>query len=266
MKWTTKIAVLLAIACWLVLISWVAVLTSDSRLDSERNIPALPYAIGLAIILFLFGTFLIICKKRLAFISICFICLATIMCSFWIGSIFAYRYTDVKFFSWKIINKEKYLQEIRFWVVSSRGGMRLEYEVNFYSGNAMDGLNWKDYPIINWGQSPAKDSQYPYVPIYNKKMPPPKPIPQCCGFDSCWVEASVPPVFGYWNRRARYALTVPTWFPIVLCTIVPFFWLRRLLRERHRVRHNLCLICGYDLRESQDQCPECGTAIVGKKR
>jgi hypothetical protein len=37
---------------------------------------------------------------------------------------------------------------------------------------------------------------------------------------------------------------------------------RAALVRRHRSRHNLCLTCSYDLRASNERCPECGTAVA----
>ena len=36
-------------------------------------------------------------------------------------------------------------------------------------------------------------------------------------------------------------------------------------RRAYRLRHNLCLNCGYDLRVHKpgDKCPECGTSFAG---
>jgi Zn ribbon nucleic-acid-binding protein len=76
-----------------------------------------------------------------------------------------------------------------------------------------------------------------------------------------------------WPRRTplpaiehhRY-LRVPLWFVALLGAVLPASRLGRLLRwwKRHRLAHNLCPSCGYDLRASRDRCPECGTATAAK--
>jgi predicted amidophosphoribosyltransferase len=35
----------------------------------------------------------------------------------------------------------------------------------------------------------------------------------------------------------------------------------RRQQRQHRLAHGLCVSCGYDLRESQSRCPECGRPI-----
>ncbi len=54
---------------------------------------------------------------------------------------------------------------------------------------------------------------------------------------------------------------IPAWFVALIAVPLPIVWVRSRLRNWRRQRAGLCLTCGYDLRASQDRCPECGTAI-----
>jgi predicted amidophosphoribosyltransferase len=44
----------------------------------------------------------------------------------------------------------------------------------------------------------------------------------------------------------------------VIIVLVVAVVLPRALRDENRLEKNLCMHCGYDLRQSPDRCPECG--------
>ncbi len=58
-------------------------------------------------------------------------------------------------------------------------------------------------------------------------------------------------------------LRVPYWLPTLLTGLPPAVWLVHRLRKMRRAREGRCLHCGYDLRASPEQCPECG-AVPGQ--
>lgn len=62
----------------------------------------------------------------------------------------------------------------------------------------------------------------------------------------------------HWQRSA------PLWLFVLLCAILPAWWLLIFLRARKRaarIRSGQCPNCGYDLRASAERCPECGMPI-----
>jgi hypothetical protein len=99
---------------------------------------------------------------------------------------------------------------------------------------------WRTYPLHGKAFSVTKSD------FLEKKL----------GFQICWFSGT-PPIGT--TVSADYSITVPDWFILLLCLPFPLIWFRRFRRQRHRVRHGLCLACGYDLRASPEKCPECGT-------
>ncbi len=51
----------------------------------------------------------------------------------------------------------------------------------------------------------------------------------------------------------------PLWMPTLLFPLLSWACYFPVYRRRKRKKLGLCVKCGYDLRASKDQCPECGT-------
>ena len=71
--------------------------------------------------------------------------------------------------------------------------------------------------------------------------------------------------FGYYVSYGPFSvirsILIPHWVFMVAAAILPTVWLGQEWKKLRRIRHGLCLTCGYDLRASKERCPECGTAI-----
>jgi hypothetical protein len=61
------------------------------------------------------------------------------------------------------------------------------------------------------------------------------------------------------GQRLR-AIWFPHWFCVLLFSILPSLQVRKMLRTRRDHRSGCCNTCGYDLRATPNQCPECGAA------
>ena len=82
-------------------------------------------------------------------------------------------------------------------------------------------------------------------------------VEKTLGFQVCWWSDPGP------GTTELHCITIPIWFVILLCVPLPAIWLRRRLRRRYRLRHGLCIKCGYDLRATpaSGKCQECGTQV-----
>jgi len=64
-----------------------------------------------------------------------------------------------------------------------------------------------------------------------------------------------------------HTVRAPFWFVLLASGAVPAFWLARQQARRSRrsrVRRQVCVHCGYDLRATPERCPECGSPAAPK--
>jgi hypothetical protein len=79
------------------------------------------------------------------------------------------------------------------------------------------------------------------------------------------ADVAVPDVYGSERQMTYYWVQLPHWLAAMLLAIMPAIFLIRWLRQRRSARRaaaGLCAACGYDLRATPHQCPECG-AVAG---
>jgi hypothetical protein len=65
----------------------------------------------------------------------------------------------------------------------------------------------------------------------------------------------------YFTQVSIHIVAIPIWLPLLLAAIASISLVRARRRLLQRIKFGQCLNCGYDLRQSKEKCPECGTAI-----
>ncbi len=61
-----------------------------------------------------------------------------------------------------------------------------------------------------------------------------------------------------------WGFAAPHWFVALMLSAVPAWWAltrHRRVEEQFREQEGLCRTCGYDIRASDERCPECGEAL-----
>ena len=85
------------------------------------------------------------------------------------------------------------------------------------------------------------------------------------GFVEGWYPGGV-----NYTTKARYQmLVIPAWAAAILTALLPAWVFPRLWRQWRRnwlTARGRCYACGYDVRNSPDRCPECGTPVVHAAR
>ena len=137
-------------------------------------------------------------------------------------------------------------------IAFSRGQLRLSFTQAVIDAGYDAGEQWSGVRVYRESRTPAQFSDGPDDPPQHRH----------------WASAG----FGigrdydhgmFTGTTQRYVL-LPLWAVLVPLSVFAFVWLRGVLwkrRRARRVRMGLCSICGYDLRASPRQCPECGVEL-----
>jgi hypothetical protein len=143
--------------------------------------------------------------------------------------------------------------------ISSRGGLELvsaHYEGDYLPAFETRGLH---YFARKAGQYPVTSNRNWYGPYQGHRS-------GALGF-ALASAAATGPNFGPQASYSIQSLTLPFYFLTFLFALLPAHYLLRVRRRRRiagRLARGCCPSCGYDMRASLDQCPECGLAAADR--
>ncbi|HEX2971643.1 MAG TPA: hypothetical protein VHP11_04890 [Tepidisphaeraceae bacterium] len=98
---------------------------------------------------------------------------------------------------------------------------------------------------------------------YQRTLPPPPAAKRVSlaqrGWEWSWYRLGLGLRYSSDPQSTLCGVLLPWWLLLTFLIGGPILYFRR--RHAHRLRHGLCLRCGYDLRATPDRCPECGSPI-----
>ena len=186
-------------------------------------------------------------RKLLIFTSVVSALMAVVLAAAWTRSYFARDTVDWSAASQRVDRSEWRTISIRI----GRGQFRIDSSQGTNVGTAVR-LESLPSPGMKW------KSQEPfavYMPIYG-----PPPAFDFLSLVFATNRYSIPS----WDDKGEtrffgWYLVVPFWLPTGLTCVAPIAVLAVALKRRHQAGRGLCKSCGYDLRASSNNCPECGT-------
>jgi hypothetical protein len=156
---------------------------------------------------------------------------------------------------WRVANQGTLINYRTVGVISTMGGVEIFWSFSHVAPSPQELRNLSSFR--GFFPRPLTVNEDPVDPSF-------------ASFRYFSVADAIHPLGFYFDRvRAapRYhatvgTLSVPFWFVLVCFAIAPAMRLMHELRRRSRGKPGLCAKCGYDLRASSGQCPECGTPNV----
>lgn len=190
-------------------------------------------------------------------------CLATTV--FWIRSYWAMDF----FGRMTFVDRSDGPQSITIGIASGRGGIgywnsdtRYPPGVKF-TKHRVSWQSWLQQQDGRLRWRVLEELQYPFM------RSPQKPADRF-GFFVVHINSTAPPPWALDGSQLRYwhevVVVAPYWFVLAIMGFWPavYFGVRiyRDMKTTRRKRYGLCVNCGYDLRASNDKCPECGAEIL----